>query len=126
MFGEPFNEYSGKPAEAIGKLLHERSGHVPKAIYKEGVGEIDFVWGEDGASGYGLAHIVERRNADGIDGESFARAIPEIICSGAVDLRHKEIGRIYISTDIAEVVIRLDWNGECKTWLVSAYRRKRK
>lgn len=53
-FGKAFPEYSGKPAEAIEHLLKEKTGHVPAAFSKEGLGDIDLPYGKGGerASGW--------------------------------------------------------------------------
>ena len=119
-FGAAYTEFSGKPQEAIEKLLTEQGGHVPAAIHKEDVGDIDFVWGQTGKDGYGLAHIVERRNGQGIDGEEFVRQIPRLIAEGEV-LRGKAGDRLYISDNKETAVVRLDYDGDKATWLVTAY-----
>lgn len=121
VFGEAYKQYSGKPKEAIEKLLGEQKGHVPAAINKEGVGDIDFVWGEPGPQGYGLAHIIERRNKEGFDGEDFVRSLPDIIKDGKVDYKHQKLGRLYITSKDKNVVIRLDWNGIERNWLATAF-----
>ena len=119
-FGDAYTEYTGKPEEAIDKLLAEKSGYVPAAISKEGVGDIDFVWGKTGNSGYGLAHIIERRSAQGVDGEAFVRNIPNLIQNGEV-LRGSSTDRVLISDTKETAVVRLDYDGEKATWLVTAY-----
>ncbi|WP_302580373.1 DUF2213 domain-containing protein, partial [uncultured Desulfovibrio sp.] len=64
-FGPVFSAFRGKPSEAIEHLLKEKKGHVPGAFHKEGLGDIDLPYGEGGKKGFGLAHIIERRNAQG-------------------------------------------------------------
>lgn len=127
-FGKAFTAYSGKPDEAINQLLKAKQGYVPAAVYKEGIGDIDFVWGEAGKAGTkegsGLAHIIRRRNEEGLDGWGFVRKIPEIIKKGKVDYRAKSPGRVYIVDDNNEIAIRLTWDSEDKKWLVSAYVKK--
>lgn len=119
-FGEAYSELSGKPDEAIEKLLSEKSGYVPAAIQKDDIGNIDFVWGKGGKDGFGLAHIIERRTASGIDGEAFVRSIPKLIKNGEV-MRGKHADRVYIADDKNTAVIRLDYDGKKATWLVTAY-----
>lgn len=121
VFGEAFHEFTHRPKEAIEKLLWEKRGYVPAAIHKDGVGDIDFVWGEDGPQGYGLAHIIERRTLEGHDGVEFAQSIPDIIENGEVDFKHQKLGRLYISSKDKRVVIRLDWNGTERNWLATAF-----
>ncbi|GAA9223972.1 hypothetical protein BTM377_12940 [Helicobacter pylori] len=60
-FGKNYPEFALKPKEALEKLLQEKNGQVAGAAFREDLGGIDFVWGKDGKSGYGLAHILEKR-----------------------------------------------------------------
>ncbi|WP_240444209.1 DUF3519 domain-containing protein, partial [Helicobacter pylori] len=60
-FGKNYPEFALKPKEALEKLLQEKNGQVAGAAFREDLGGIDFVWGKDGKSGYGLAHIIESR-----------------------------------------------------------------
>ncbi|MFA8033469.1 DUF3519 domain-containing protein, partial [Helicobacter pylori] len=49
---------------AINKLLETKKGFVAGAFHKEGLGDIDLVWGTPktkDSNGYGLAHILEKR-----------------------------------------------------------------
>ncbi|WP_341533114.1 DUF3519 domain-containing protein, partial [Helicobacter pylori] len=72
-FGTNYPEFALKPKEALEKLLQEKNGQVAGAAYREDLGGIDFVWGTPKTKdsvGYGLAHIIERREqqalADGL------------------------------------------------------------
>ncbi|WP_240445402.1 glycine zipper family protein [Helicobacter pylori] len=60
-FGKNYAEFVLKPKEALEKLLQEKNGQVAGAAYRDDLGGIDFVWGKDGKDGYGLAHILEKR-----------------------------------------------------------------
>lgn len=134
-FGKAYNEYSGKPKEAIEYLLKEKNGYVPNAVYKEGIGNIDIVWGEAGTGkgGYGLAHIIRRRNEEGNNGEEFVKQLPDIIEHGKIYskiaqinnegsyIRKNEEDRVYIGTRDKEIVIRLTWNDETHNWLLTGY-----
>ena len=121
-----FTEFRGNPEGAIEKLLQEKNGYVSGAVYKEGIGDIDFIYGQPGKNGYGLAHIIERRNQQGINGEEFVREIPELIKSGNVYTQLNYPGRKYIVSGDKEAAVRLDWNGENRNWLVTAYMKKNK
>ncbi len=116
-----FAEFRGNPEGAIEQLLREKNGYVSGAIYKEGIGDIDFIYGEPGKNGYGLAHIIERRNQQGINGEEFVREIPEIIRTGSVYNVLGQSGRKFILSNDKEALIRLDWDGEQRNWLLTAY-----
>lgn len=124
-FGKSFIKYSGKPDEAVDYLLKAKQGYVPAAFHKEGVGDIDLVWGEAGKigekGGYGLAHIIRRRNEQGLNGFAFTRKIPDIIKNGKVYRRKEHPNALYIGTDKEELVIMLNWKGEEKKWLLTGY-----
>lgn len=124
-FGEAYKQYSGKPQEAIEHLLKVKKGHVPAAIYKEGIGDIDFVYGEAGEQGYGLAHIIDRREKDGLDAIEFVKNIPSLIENGTVDDRQKHLGRVFIKSEKDKAIIRLDYNNKDRKWLVSTFRNKK-
>ena len=82
-FGENYAEFYHDGKGAIAKLLETKSGQVAGAFEKEGLGDIDLVWGD---SKMGLKHILERRSAE--FGEQKAKEIidkiPEIIKDGKI------------------------------------------
>ena len=116
--------YRYKPQEAIEALLKQQDGYVRAATKKKGIGDIDFVYGKGGDKGYGLAHIIDRRNSEGIDGQEFVRGIPELIENGVVQNRPSHLGRYYIDDSVREGVIRKDWNGKNRNWVVTSYNKK--
>lgn len=123
-FGQAFREYSYKPKEAIDFLLKQKSGYVPAAINKNGIGDIDFVYGKGGKNGYGLAHIIERRNSENNNGIEFVKQLPELIEKGQVITKIKHTDRKYILSKNKEITVRLDYNGEKRNWIVTAYTKK--
>ncbi|MCI7710352.1 MAG: hypothetical protein MSL80_01625 [Helicobacter sp.] len=101
-------------------------GQVAGAFYKEGLGDIDLVWGD---SKMGLAHIIERRMQDFIEkGFSkaeaeqktleFAKSLPDIIENGNID---KRIARAFLETQDSKAVIALDFNDKDNKWILTAY-----
>nr|WP_240444923.1 DUF3519 domain-containing protein [Helicobacter pylori] len=59
-WGHNYSEFKGDGLGAINKLLETKKGFVAGAFYKEGLGDIDLVWGTPKtkeSNGYGLAHI---------------------------------------------------------------------
>ncbi|WP_425330821.1 DUF3519 domain-containing protein [Helicobacter pylori] len=63
-WGNNYSEFKGDGLGAINKLLETKKGFVAGAFHKEGLGDIDLVWGTPktkDSDGYGLAHILERR-----------------------------------------------------------------
>jgi len=120
-FGTAFPAFSGKPKEAIEHLLKVKEGHVPAAFHKEGLGDIDLPWGKEGKKGFGLAHIIERRNEQGVNGVDFVRQLPHMIRDGSVEHRENYPNRAYIVSKDNETVIRLEWDGKRRAWLLTAY-----
>ncbi|WRE53965.1 DUF3519 domain-containing protein [Helicobacter pylori] len=57
-WGHNYSEFKGDGLGAINKLLETKKGFVAGAFYKEGLGDIDLVWGN---KDYGLEHILEKR-----------------------------------------------------------------
>ncbi|EAL1701336.1 DUF3519 domain-containing protein [Campylobacter upsaliensis] len=116
-FGENFEGFKGK--EAVEKLLKEKRGQVRGAFYKEGLGEIDLVWGD---KNYGLEHIL---NKHGGEFKNLARELSEAVENGKIVKDDK--GRLRLEYENKIVGIKDNWKGE-KTahWVVTAYVKKEK
>ncbi|WP_195154954.1 putative barnase/colicin E5 family endoribonuclease [Helicobacter pylori] len=97
-FGKNYPEFALKPKEALEKLLQEKNGQVAGAAYREDLRGIDFVWGTPktkDSNGYGLAHILEKREKQyqrlGLNAEQIkertdelVKSIPEVIENGTL------------------------------------------
>ncbi len=119
MCGTAYKEYSGKPQEAIEHLLDAKNGYVPAAAHKDGIGDIDFLWGEpksNNTKGYGFAHIIERREEQGIDGVSIIKQIPEIIKNGKVGDGYD--GRKTITYNDSMIVLAKE---DKSNWILTEY-----
>ncbi|EAK6494255.1 hypothetical protein CC191_04665 [Campylobacter upsaliensis] len=116
-FGVNFEGFKGK--EAIERLLEEQRGQVKGAFYKEGLGEIDLVWGDEN---FGLRHIL---NKHGGEFENLARELSEAVENGKIVKDDK--GRLRLEYENKIVGIKDNWKGE-KTahWVVTAYVKKEK
>ncbi|EAK2738747.1 hypothetical protein BHR23_02325 [Campylobacter upsaliensis] len=99
-FGENFAGYKGK--EAIEKLLEEQRGQVKGAFYKEGLGEIDLVWGDEN---FGLRHILEQRTKQWGEEKAlkFISHLNENIEKGQIVEVQK--GRAAIKTDLTTIIL---------------------
>ncbi|MFP6125599.1 DUF3519 domain-containing protein [Helicobacter pylori] len=98
-FGKNYPEFALKPKEALEKLLQEKNGQVAGAAFREDLGGIDLVWGTPktkDSNGYGLAHILEKREKQykrlGLTNEQakertkeLLKQIPEVIEKGIKD-----------------------------------------
>ncbi|WP_270971895.1 PBECR2 nuclease fold domain-containing protein [Campylobacter upsaliensis] len=135
-FGVNFEGFKGK--EAINKLLEEKRGQVKGAFYKEGLGDIDLVWGEvkgsgKEAKGYGLSKIIEKHGEDfkefgeGLEGVS--KGLDEIITKG--EIHTQEYGRKTIiyhkNGDVYKVGLKQNWKGEPtkNSWVITSYKEDR-
>ncbi|WQY50357.1 DUF3519 domain-containing protein [Helicobacter pylori] len=134
-FGTNYPEFALKPKEALEKLLKERNGQVAGAAYREDLGGIDFVWGTPKTKdsvGYGLAHIIERREQKALsDGLSEAEAkeyalnivksIPEVLEKGTKGTDH--LGRVFVDYENIRVGLNNTWNNKDleNHWVISSY-----
>lgn len=119
MAGKAYKEYSGQPAQAINHLLDVKNGYVPAAAHKDGIGDIDFLWGEPygkDTKGYGFAHIIEEREIQGFDGTALIKRLPEIIEKGEVGKGYA--GRKTITYNDSILVFEKNDNSN---WLLTEY-----
>lgn len=114
-FGTIYPGFTNNPEAAIDHLLSVKDGEVADAYLHPELGAIAFVYGNEKM---GLRHILEKR------GREFVSRIPEMLRTGRVEKDDGGLPRAYVidSHDPAHVaVIRLDWDGKQKAWLVTAY-----
>ncbi|WQW54530.1 DUF3519 domain-containing protein [Helicobacter pylori] len=134
-FGTNYPEFALKPKEALEKLLQEKNGQVAGAAYREDLGGIDFVWGAPKTKesvGYGLAHVLERREqqalADGLseaEAKEYAlnvvKSIPEVLEKGTKGTDH--LGRVFVDYGNKRVGLNNTWNNKDleNHWVISSY-----
>lgn len=102
------------------KTILKNHKDVPKAMYRDEVGYIDFVYGKEGTTkkdrsdGYGLAKILEKHGKEAVD------KIPEVVAKGKYE--KSEYGdRAYFLFDGYRAVVRFTWDGDKKVWLVTNF-----
>ncbi|WP_120965707.1 DUF3519 domain-containing protein [Helicobacter pylori] len=130
-FGTNYPEFALKPKEALEKLLQEKNGQVAGAAFRDDLGGIDFVWGKDGKDGYGLAHILERREDQALskglnqrEAKEYAlnvvKSIPEIIEKG---VKVDNNGRMAIEYKHMRVGLNDKWDNQKleNKWVISSY-----
>ncbi|MFP6044446.1 DUF3519 domain-containing protein [Helicobacter pylori] len=134
-FGTNYPEFALKPKEALEKLLQERNGQVAGAAYREDLGGIDFVWGTPKTKdsvGYGLAHVLERREQQALslglseaEAKEYAlnivKSIPEVLEKGAKGTDH--LGRVFVDYGNKRVGLNNTWNNKDleNHWVISSY-----
>ncbi|MGL2844298.1 DUF3519 domain-containing protein, partial [Helicobacter pylori] len=136
-FGKNYAEFILRPKEALEKLLQEKNGQVAGAAYRDDLGGIDFVWGKDGKDGYGLAHILEKREKQytrlGLNAEQIKertdellKSIPEVIESGT--LFKDDLGRVSVELNNIRVGLKNTWdnNNLNNHFVVTSYERNEK
>ncbi len=111
-FGKNFPEFYHDGKGAVEKLLKERNGQVAGAFYRDDLGDIDLVWGNEK---FGLRHIVEKHP------EVTPEALEHIIKNGEATFKQNEA--IRIEKDGYKVILKSNWNGEKlnNNWVVTAY-----
>ncbi len=121
--GPIFREHAGKPREAIQRLMKEKQGEVPGAFHHPDIGDIDLVWGQEGdpakgyEDGYGLAKIlVKHAKKD----PTLLDRLPDIVQKGKILRRSPN--RILLESGADKGVVRLEFDGTPKKWLLTAYR----
>lgn len=118
-FGEEFKNLKGK--DAVDKLLKEKRGHVKNAFFREEVGGIDLVWGNEKG---GLCHTIQKRDAllqkgkGKISGIEMVRKIPEILQKGEFSQDNK--GRFNIEYGEYRVGILPTYYDKKINWVVTA------
>ncbi|MGN8481693.1 DUF3519 domain-containing protein [Helicobacter pylori] len=130
-WGHNYSEFKGDGLGAINKLLETKKGFVAGAFYKEGLGDIDLVWGN---KDYGLEHILKRREKqalnNGINEQqakeyamSVVKTIPEVIEKGVKVERN---GRVAIEYQNIRVGLKDNWKGEKlpNHWVITGYEKR--
>ncbi|PUD76578.1 hypothetical protein C2R64_03685 [Helicobacter pylori] len=131
-WGHNYSEFKNDGLGAINKLLETKKGFVAGAFHKEGLGDIDLVWGN---KDYGLEHILKRRIESyikkGLKPEfaeqralNLVRMIPEAIDKGKVGRDAQ--GRLKIETKDILVALRDNWQGEPlkSRWVITGFEKK--
>ncbi|WP_232262540.1 DUF3519 domain-containing protein, partial [Helicobacter pylori] len=134
-WGPNYSESKGDGLGAINKLLETKKGFVAGAFYKEGLGDIDLVWGTPktkDSNGYGLAHILERRISNEMkkglnetEAKEYAlnivKSIPEVLEKGTKGTDH--LGRVFVNYGNKRVGLNNEWKNEKleNHWVISSY-----
>ncbi|RVZ27925.1 DUF3519 domain-containing protein [Helicobacter pylori] len=134
-WGHHYSEFKGDGLGAINKLLETKKGFVAGAFYKEGLGDIDLVWGTPktkDSNGYGLAHILERRISNEMkkglseaEAKKYAlnivKSIPEVLEKGTKGTDH--LGRVFVDYGNKRIGLNNTWNNKDleNHWVISSY-----
>lgn len=98
------------------RLLAAKQGEIPNALYHREIGPIDVIWGENEPArankAFGLAKIAVK-HPEVLD------YLPRIVES--MDIVQRSPNRIRLESQNHRAVVRLDLDGEKKTWLMTAF-----
>ncbi len=118
-FGDIYNQFRGKAKEAIKFLLRKRSGEAIGALHHKEVGDIDLVWGKEGtgkSNGFGLSKL--------------AKFHPEVLDSlqdilDDMVVISRSANRVNLESKTHKAAVRLEWDGEKKNWLLTAFEKEK-
>ena len=135
-FGTNYAEFYHDGKGAINKLLVEKQGQVAGAFEREGLGDIDLVWGEfevvkGDIKGYGLSKIEAKHLNDfaifegSTPQEKMANGIAEIIEKGEIKIdNNSRTTIVYNKNDkVYKIGLKQNWQGNPteNKWIVTAY-----
>ncbi|WP_162970723.1 DUF3519 domain-containing protein, partial [Helicobacter pylori] len=128
-WGHNYSEFKNDGLGAINKLLETKKGFVAGAFHKEGLGDIDLVWGD---KDYGLEHILKRRIESYIKkglkpkfaeqrALNLVRMMPEVLEKGSKGT--DDLGRVFVDYGNKRVGLNNEWKNEKleNHWVISSY-----
>lgn len=124
-FGEIYTQFYHNPKKAIAFLRKKKSGECKAAFYREGVGDIDLVWGKVTDSvkhkGFGLSHIIDKHEASikelGFSIEDFISIIIQY-----ADFKSSDSGEeILFESNYFRIVVEKTYKGRSKHWILTAF-----
>ena len=123
-FGDVYNQFQGNAQEAFAFLKEKRSGDVLGVFRRDGVGNIDVVWGDKGG---GLCHIIDKHVGEGksfLSVDEAAKVIDSIIKTGDKDFENGD--KIVFKKGSKLVTIRKNVRDKGKkiadkNWILTAY-----
>jgi len=129
-FGEVFTQFKGKPKQAIKHLMKVKQGEAVNALYRDDIGFIDIVWGENDPKtnkGFGLKHIIEKHGKEieqlGFKVEDF---IPIVVQFGEYNKKVSDNERLAFEGKMFRFIIEPYYKGRIKQWLLTAFDLRKK
>ncbi len=114
---------------SLQKVIFQKTD-VSAAMHRfdlEGVNDITFVWGAPGKThpdfkgGYGISHIIAKRDAEAGNGLDVAVKLVEVIAKGKLDKQVLQKDTVHITYDGYEAVLSKSRFGEKETWLLTGW-----
>lgn len=126
-FGTNYAEFYRDGQGAVKKLLAEKQGQVAGAFYRQDLGDIDLVWGNDEI---GLKKIIDKHLSDFADfkgdtaQDKLANALGEIVKDGKL-INDKGVNTLYFSQGEKVYLVGLSegFNGVGNNkWIITSYK----
>ncbi|MBR2207263.1 MAG: hypothetical protein IJ859_00475, partial [Synergistaceae bacterium] len=115
-------------SEAMDKVISEKTD-VMNAMHRDDVGDISFLYGTPGTGeklkhGWGISHLIARRNQQGYNGEDIARKMVEVIAKGyTIPVKNFETAkRVEVHYKDYTAVLSLYKNNGRQTWLLTGWK----
>ena len=128
VFGNIYDQFKGKVKEAFDFLMKHKSGDLLGVFHRDGFGDIDLVWGDNGG---GLAHIIQRHVEEQNDFNSVEEVrdvIDDVIKNGSINEKKSKWDKVVFEKDGYSVVVSRnlrDKDGNIieqnKDWVVTAF-----
>ncbi|WP_186263304.1 NUDIX domain-containing protein [Burkholderia gladioli] len=115
-FGPILTNFKGDAQGAIKALTEMQDGEAIGALHHPEIGDIDLIWGKapgEGQEGYGLAKLVNKHPEVLNDLQGILSSMSVVQPSGK--------NRVRLSSATHRGVVRLSWDGESKSWLMTAF-----
>ena len=122
-FGPILTQYRGDAQGAIKALTDLKDGEAVAALNHPDVGDIDLVWGKEGSAaedyedGMGLAKIIKKHSEVLDDLQGFVSSL---------SVQKRSENRVILANRSGRALVRLDWDGKVKHWLLTAYDEEKK
>ena len=128
VFGNIYDQFKGKVKEAFDFLTKHKSGDLLGVFHRDGFGDIDLVWGDNGG---GLAHIIQRHVEEQNDFNSVEEVrdvMDDVIKNGSINERKSKWDKVVFEKDGYSVVVSRnlrDKDGNIieqnKDWVVTVF-----
>ena len=135
VFGNIYDQFKGKVKEAFNFLMKHKEGDLLGVFHREGLGDIDLVWG-DKAKEQGLDHIIDKhieRYHDFANAEEAMDVIDDVINNGTVNEKKSRWDKVVLEKDGYMVIVSKNVRdnkgnivNERKNWVVTAFDNSRK
>lgn len=123
-------EYTGvKGKAAVDLLLKEKQGFVKDAFSRKEIGGISLPWGKEGRpntkEGYGLAHIIRRRQEEHQDLEKIVNDLEKVISTGDLSF-NTGTKRFEITDGKVKAVVSPTFGNKNITFLLTSFEENKK